>query len=133
MQIALKNLIDATQALIVDMRQRAKARGDVDGNCVILDCGNSSLFGIEKALEDAIECMGTGTDASESKTAVRRMFEQIMIGEGMTANNLSYDYANSRYRKPVTQKQWKAYWAGYMRGNDLAITNRIKEMNQRGK
>lgn len=51
---AMADLLKASDDLLADMRRRAKMRGDIDHDgYVILDCGNSVLFGIDHARDKA--------------------------------------------------------------------------------
>lgn len=79
MKIELIQLIASVESLIADMRIRSIIRGDLeveeDGTKIaILDCSDSALYGIEKALEDAKEAV-----ANEPIT----VFEKVYSGENL--------------------------------------------------
>ena len=49
-----KELLEALERLLSDMRLRAKLDGDVDSNgCVVLNCGNGVLYAANKAIAKA--------------------------------------------------------------------------------
>ena len=49
-----KELLEALERLLSDMRLRAKLDGDVDSNgCVVLNCGNGVLYAAKQAIEKA--------------------------------------------------------------------------------